>query len=89
MSLLLARLRHSSDAENVRLSGQTGSGRHQIETTLLTPERTFLCRPVDVERTTQIGSACPIDAGAFPEVESDGLTHPGCGTPSGGLPPTC
>jgi hypothetical protein len=23
------------------------------------PERIFLCRPVDVERTTQIGSACP------------------------------
>jgi hypothetical protein len=29
------------------------------------PERTFLCRPVGVERTTQIGSASPHDAGAL------------------------
>src|SRR6202022_3074893 len=35
------------------------------------PERTFLCRPVGVERTTQIGSAS--------EAKSDGLTHPGRG----------
>jgi hypothetical protein len=43
------------------------------------PERTFLCRPIGVERTTQIGSASP----TMPlpsEAKSDGLTHPGRGT---------
>src|SRR6202011_946139 len=45
----------------------------------LTPQRTFLCRPVvGVERTTQIGSASPTRP-VPSEAKSDGLTYPGRG----------
>jgi hypothetical protein len=44
------------------------------------PERTFLCRRVDVERTTQISSAGPTKPARSLGESQDGLTHPGRGT---------
>src|SRR5260370_28476157 len=45
----------------------------------LIAQRTFLCRQVGVERTTQIGPAGPTMPTPS-EAESDGLTHPSRGT---------